>query len=120
VEKIDVAWLKKLGYNDAATINADIQDFYNHYGDFAISFMYDPETRGLSLYVNNAASNTDAHNHILCQKMIQTVNPLVGAVYAMSGRNISDSWHLRRSDFLVCNTPLSIIYLIGTAKVTYN
>jgi hypothetical protein len=113
-------WASLLGYHYVDTLVNHIQDFYNIYGDFAISIAFDSETKGISLYANNANGNTNAHNDKLCRNILDFIGPKFSSYSAVSGRNISDSWHLRRSDFFVCNSPLSITYLFGTAKINYN
>lgn len=98
-----------------------INDFYNTYGNFALVTAYNMETRGGALYVIVENGSTNATSHVLPHTIIEKINPLFsGGFTSASGRNISDSWHMRRSDFFVCNTSLLFCYLFGTAKVNFN
>ncbi len=113
-------FLSKIGFfNDSIVVSA-LESFYNTYGNFAITIGYNLETQNIAVYVNNENGSTNAHTHFLAKTIIDALSLHFSSVYASSGRNISDSWHMRRSDFFVCNTSLLYCYVFGTAKVNYN
>ncbi|MCX6160925.1 MAG: hypothetical protein NTV87_06260 [Ignavibacteriae bacterium] len=118
--KAEASWLNNIGYTSDSLIVAEIESFYNIYGNFAITIAHDVETQGMAIYVNVENGSTIAHTHPLIQRISNTISHYFNGVWLYSGRNISDSWYLRRSDFLVCNTPVIFYYLFGTASVNYN
>jgi len=76
--------------------------------------------RGRAALRNSRKWQPECYQHILPHTIIKKITPLFGGFTSASGRNISDSWHMRRSDFFVCNTSLLFCYLFGTAKVNFN
>ena len=112
-------FLNKIGYSSVAEMVTDVNDFFQTYGNFAISLAYNTEDGAAALYVNNEIDSGSASTHQLPQKMRDALGPLFSNLYIFAGKDISDEWHMRRSDFFVCNTPLVIVYLFGTAKVEY-
>ncbi len=110
-----------LGFETADLLNDAIDDFYNKFGGFAISFGFSTRTHNLSIYVNHEhGSREDALNHYLITSIASAMRPNVNKIYYFSGKSIHDSWYLRRSDFGVCNTPLLFVYVLGTNEVYYN
>jgi hypothetical protein len=105
----------KLGFADFGELEAAMDAFYQEYGGFGISIFYDTHTNNTGLYINHekgsGAENSD---------LVNAMKGAFGSNYVYAGKNIHDSWHLRRSDFLVCNTPIVICYVIGTHNVNYN
>ncbi|MCF8227807.1 MAG: hypothetical protein K9G58_09925 [Bacteroidales bacterium] len=111
----------KLGFSGIPELEAALDDFHNEFGGFGISVFYDTHTHNLGLYVNHTkGSNEAAKNSNLVQGMKAAFDKLSGTVYVFAGSSIHDEWHLRRSDFVVCNTPILIGYVLGTHKVNYN
>jgi hypothetical protein len=110
-------WLEHLGFGSLAEALAKIEDFYNQYGNFAIIVGYSRETGDGGIYVNVENGNPNAHSHPLVQTIINKLNRYFNGTFIFSGRNITDEWHLRRSNFLVCNSPVLYCYLIGTINV---
>ena len=106
---------KLLGFGDIDELEQAMDDFYNEYGGFGISLFYDTHTNHYGIYVNHE-KGSGAENSDLIKKMKGAFN--TNFVYA--GHTIHDSWHLRRSDFIVCNTPIIILYIMGTHNVSYN
>jgi hypothetical protein len=119
IRNVNPSWLTAIGFVNDSLIIAAVEDFYNIYGDFAITMVFNLETHNLGLYVNVENGSTSAHEHHLPHAISNAIGHIAN-VYAFSGRNIHDSWHMRRSNFFVCNTPLLFCYLFGTAKVKYN
>ena len=112
---------KKLGFTGIPELEQALDDFYTEFGGFGISIFYDTHTNNLGLYVNHKKGSSYAAEHsTLVQSMKVIFDGAVGTVYVLAGSSISDDWHLRRSDFLVCNTPIIIGYVIGTHNVKYN
>ena len=106
---------KKLGFSDFAELELAMDAFYQEYGGFGITIFYDTHTNHTGLYVNHE-KGTGAENSAL----IHAMKGAFGSHYVYAGKDISDKWSLRRSDFLVCNTPIVICYVIGTNHVSYN
>ena len=112
---------KKLGFENYDLLGQALDDFYNEFGGFGISIFYDTHTNNLGLYVNHEkGSSTSAENSVLVQAMAGAFDSFVHTVYVRAGSSVHQYWHLRRSDFLVCNTPIFICYVIGTHHVSYN
>ena len=105
----------KLGFDDFEALEQAMDAFYQEYGGFGITLFYDTHTSNTGLYVNHE-KGSDAEN----SELIKAMKDSFGTDYVYAGHTIHDSWHLRRSDFLVCNTPIVICYLIGTHNVSYN
>ena len=115
------AFYEKIGMPSYDYLINSIHDFYERYGGFAISLAYDTHTNNLSIYVNHTRGDSEeAKNEPFIQAMKDALDNLVGGVYVFAGQHIHDSWHLRRSEFGVCNSLLIIIYLFGTNEVIYN
>ena len=106
---------KKLGFGDFAELEQAMDEFYQEYGGFGITIFYDTHTNHTGLYVNHE-KGSGAENSAL----IQALKGAFGSHYVYAGKDIHDHWSLRRSDFLVCNTPIIICYVIGTHNVKYN
>ncbi len=112
---------EKLGFTGIPELEQALDDFYTEFGGFGISIFYDTHTNNLGLYVNHKkGSSYDAEHSTLVQCMKAAFDSFVGTVYVSAGSSIHDDWHLRRSDFLICNTPILIGYVIGTHNVKYN
>jgi len=105
----------KLGFADIPELETALDDFYQEYGGFGISLFYDTNTGNYGLYVNHE-KGSNAQNSTLISKM----KGAFGTEFVYSGSTINDQWNLRRSDFFVCNSPILILYIIGTNKVSYN
>ena len=113
-------FFKKLGYNDLELLFQAMDEFHQEFGGFAFTAVYDTHTNNLAINVNHKqGSNEDAINHLLTQTMKAAFEPLAHKVYVHAGSQIHNSWHLRRSDVGVCNSPLVIMYLFGTHNVKY-
>ncbi len=111
----------RLGYSSLEELNNLIDDFKNKYGEFAISIAYSLRTGNLSIYVNHSKGDDNgAKNHSLVFKMASALGPHVTKIYYFSGKNIHDSWYLRRSELGVCNSKLLFCYILGTNQVEYN
>ncbi len=111
----------KIGFATLEELNMAIDDFYNKFGGFAISLGYDKMTHNLSFYLNTEkGSRGDIISHPLTRNIATSMVPHVHNIYYFTGKNIYDEWHLRRSDFTVCNTPLLFVYVLGTNQVYYN
>lgn len=112
---------KKLGFTGISELEQALDDFYAEFGGFGISIFYDTHNNHLGLYVNHIKGSSDAAiNSALVQTMKAAFGRFVGEVYVYAGSSINDHWHLRRSHFLVCNSPILIGYVIGTHNVNYN
>ena len=110
-----------LGFETLDALNAAITDFHDKFGGFAISLGLSLRTKNLSIYVNHdKGSNENAVDHYLIGKIASAMKPHAQEIYYFSGKNISDHWYLRRSDFDVCNTPLLFVYVLGTNRIEYN
>jgi len=118
--KAQASWLSKIGFHSDSVIVADLDEFYNIYGNFGITFAYNLETKNAAIYANVENGSTSAHSHVLVKTIVDALNPLFNTVYSSSGRSIHDEWHMRRSDFFVCNTPIIFCYIFGTANVKYD
>ena len=112
---------KKLGFTGIPELEQALDEFYEEFGGFGISIFYDTHNNHLGLYVNHKKGSSDAaKNSMLVQTMKAAFGGVVGEVYVSAGSSIHDDWHLRRSHFLVCNTPILIGYVIGTHNVKYD
>lgn len=123
IDKMDEALkvFEKWGYNDGSEYFDDLDDFVDSFGGFAISILFDSHTHNIGLFVNHESGNkAEVRSHPIIEKLSHELDKLGGTVYVYSGKDIGSHWHLRRSDFLVCNSQIYIIYLIGTHKVYYN
>ncbi len=110
-----------LGFDGLDALNTAITDFQNKFGGFAISFGYSLRTRNLSIYINHSkGSSWDAQHHYLVTNIASALGPHVHEIYYFSGRDITDHWYLRRSEFGVCNTSLLFCYVLGTNQIEYN
>ncbi len=111
----------KLGFQGAADLQTALDDFYNQYGEFAISLFYNCNTGSISLYANtqNGKSNS-AVNSTLMQTIGNAFAAHASKVYLYSGNSINDNDYLRRSPAFVCNTSVVVVYLFGTCKAEYN
>jgi len=111
----------KLGFPGAAELEAALDDFYNQYGEFAISLFYNCNTGSISLYANTQNSKgSEAVNSDLMQTIANAFSPHASKVYLYSGNSINDSDYLRRSPAFVCNTSIVVVYLFGTNNAEYN
>ncbi len=123
IEKLDneLHIIEKWGFNDGAEYFSHMDDFIQNFGGFGISILYDSHTDNVGLFVNHeSGSNRAVASHPFITTLAHKLNHLCGTVYIETGKDIHSHWHLRRSDFLVCNSPVFIIYLVGTHKVSYN
>ncbi len=110
-----------LGFASVDAFAQIVNEFYNLFGNFAISLAYDTHTKNISIYVNHEKGNTNqVESHLLVQNIKNAISPHVNGVWLFSGKNIHDSFHLRRSLSGLCSSPLLIIYVVGTANVYYN
>jgi len=109
------------GYDSENKYIEDLDDFERNFGGFAITVVYDTHTQNIGLYINHkGGDNKKILFHPFITNLTGALDILGGEVFVKSGETINDSWHLRRSDLLVCNSMLCVFYLIGTHKVNYN
>ncbi len=107
-------------------LSAQVRDFHNRYGGFAVSYAYNVYTQNASIYVNVVSgANVGQVHHPLIQAVLTAVRGINGVhnVDVFVGNSISDSWSMRRDPaaFVThCSTPLVIVYLFGTHSVTYD
>lgn len=124
IRKVDHALdvFHKWGFNDESEFFDHMDDFIQNFGGFAISILYDTHTDHIGLFVNHESkkSKQQIESHPFISTLMHELDKLCGEVYLDTGKDIHSHWHLRRSDFLVCNSQIYIIYLIGTHKVSYN
>jgi len=113
--------VSKLGFTSPVALGLALDEFYAQSGEFAISMMYNTNTRSASLYVNTATkSGFDAAGSTLVQNIANALSPFVSKVYIMQGNNINDNDYLRRSPAFVCNSAVEVVYLFGTSCAEYN
>ena len=113
---------KGLGFESIDQLLQLMDDFHQNFGGFAFAAMDDSHTHNSSLYVfHTEGSNDAAKDHEFTQKIKKSMESNSSGVwlYASSG-DISDHWHLRRSQIGVCNSILSMAYLFGTHKVNFD
>ncbi|NQU35635.1 MAG: hypothetical protein HQ521_20605 [Bacteroidetes bacterium] len=124
IQKVDHALdvFHKWGFNDESEFFDHMDDFIQNFGGFAISILYDTHTDHIGLFVNHESkkSKQQIESHPFISTLMHELDKLCGGVYLDTGKDINSHWHVRRSDFLVCNSQIYIIYLIGTHKVSYN
>ncbi len=115
--------LQNSGLGGLASALQQITDFYNKFGDFAISVARNSETGNISLYINlaHSKSESEVRSHPLISGVYNALNHM-GKVYFFTGTKIKDSFKLRRSPSPVgvCNSPLVIYYLLGNLEVEYD
>lgn len=113
---------KKLGFDLPDALFFAVEEFYNQFGDFAISIGYSDNTHNASIYVNHEhGSSTDVLNNILIKKIKSAVDKEASEVWVFAGNSIKDKFQLKRSFYGIhCSTPLIFTYLIGTFSVNYN
>ncbi len=119
-DKPSSEYFKKLGFETLQDFKNLISDFNSKYGEFGISFVYSEHSKDMGLYVNHKSDKKDeVLEHELITKMETALKSHGHRLFKKEGKEISDDWHLRRSDAGVCNTPLLICYVIGTNNVYY-
>ncbi|MBN2639939.1 MAG: hypothetical protein JXR65_12725 [Bacteroidales bacterium] len=113
--------IEKLGFDSFENFEVALNDFHEKFGDFAISMAYDTYTHNISLYVNHVSGSAlESSAHSLVQTISDNLKPHSNGVNVYSGHTIEDSWHMKRSDFGVCNSKIIFVYLFGTNNVLYN
>ena len=113
--------LKKLGFGSTTEFIDFLDDFYNKFGGFSFSTAYDTHTHNMSLFVNHEkGSSYDAKHHAMVEIMKDGLDNLCSEIYVFAGKDIYDTFHMKRSDVGVCNSVLIIFYLFGTNNVNYN
>lgn len=113
-------YFEKLGFETLQDFTDLISDFNSKFGEFAISMIYSEHSKDIGLYVNHKSDKKDeVLSHELVTKMESKLKSHGHTLYKKEGKEITDDWHLRRSDAGVCNTPLLICYVIGTNNVYY-
>lgn len=110
-------WLENVGFNDLGVFNSQAESFNQQYGNFALIVGLSLLTNKISIYVINEAGSPDAHTHPFVQTVSNKLRVHFRDVNFSSGKNITDKIHLKRSDFVVCNTPVLFCYLFGTVNV---
>ena len=123
---------KCFGYRSVDKLVADYQDFYNKYGDFAISCAYSWHSGNLAIYVNlkDASKAKEAVNHPLVQAIknnlvLTTKDGVKHDCAVLAGGDISDKWHLDRSaePIPLPGMPPNCVYfyyMLGTIEVHYD
>ena len=113
--------LDKLGMSSFESVEEQFDVFYRLYGGFAISIAYDTHTHNISLYVNHEkGSSYDAAHSDLVLAIRDGLDHFCHHVYVYAGKNIHDSFHMRRSHTGLCNSDIIIFYLFGTNNVNYD
>lgn len=117
---VQANWLRHIGFVTIPDLLTKLRDFYNQYGNFAIIIGYNYETGQGTIYVIVENGNPNAHTHPLVTTISDEIYRHFHGMFYLSGRNVRDEWHLKRSDFFICNTPLLFCYIFGTVKVNLN
>ena len=112
---------EKLGFPGNNELLQAMEDFHNNFGGFGFSMFWDTHTDHIGLFVNHkSGSSEDAKNHLLTQTIAGSLSGFAGNVYIYAGNSITTDWHLKRSAYFSCNSPMIISYLIGTHNVNYD
>lgn len=111
----------KLGFPGNNELFLAMDDFHNKFGGFGMSMFWDTHTDHIGLFVNHkSGSSEEAKNHILTQSIAAALSGFASKVYIYAGESIHTDWHLKRSAYFSCNSPMIISYLIGTYNVNYD
>ena len=103
---------------------AGFEDFHSKYGGFAVCTGYSMRTGNMSVYLltTRNINKTD----ILKNPWMQAVyNDLIngmdqGSIWTFAGKEIHDSWQMRRSLSGVCNSYIDYTYIVGTHEVNFD
>lgn len=113
--------IDKLGFSSLGDFKVILDHFYSDFGGFAFTAAYDTHTHNMSLYVNHeSGSSYDAKHHVLTETIKDALDGLCHDITVYAGKDIHDTFHMRRSDVGVCNSFIIFVYLFGTHNVNYD
>ncbi|MBC7129756.1 hypothetical protein H5T51_00860 [Candidatus Bathyarchaeota archaeon] len=111
-----------LGFDSVDELVSLVRDFYSKYGDFAITVAYSTHSGNSVLYLNLLTDDPDICDRAVQHDLIQGIyNALKPKRYAiLCGKDIEDTWYLRRPLVLFDGSWLIIDYVMGTISVWYD
>jgi hypothetical protein len=115
---------------DASSLVNELSFLFDHYGEFAISFMYNMNTGFTTMFINlglDTPYTSEVCYDIQWNPVVQKIKEafdLGGGLNIKCGHNLTAGANLKRSvipDYkLQCSTPVGFFYLLGTIEVNYN
>lgn len=110
----------KLKFASIEEAIADVRNFYNTYGEFAISLGSNTADGSVMIFINLQNVDKNPMANVFITKLRRGLE-MLGAtnVQIIWGPNLGAGVILRRDGTGECSTPFLLSYLVGTRKVNY-
>lgn len=110
-----------LKFNSVDELTSLVRDFYDKYGDFAITIAYSTHSGNYVIYLNLLTDDPKVCEHAVQHKLVQEISYCIEPLYAiLCGKDIKDTWYLRQPLVILDGSWLIIDYVLGTISVWYD